>query len=158
MPLVLDRDPAGPVARARARRRAVTGRVIEAPVVVRVRGERAELRPQPPGLREEEPAVGRHGLVVAEEVLEHREPRALRVRALRDLRQLVRVAEQDERPRGRPDREHVGERELPGLVDEEHVERPLRRVDVDGLAREGPRGARDELERRVGADVARPST
>ena len=132
--------------------------VIEAPVVVGVRGERAELRPEAPGLGEEEPSLRGHGLVVAEEVLEHREPRPLRVRALRDLRQLVRVAEQDEGARSRPDREHVGERELAGLVDEEHVERPLRRVDVDGLAREGPR----RYPRRAGtpgrADIAVRST
>ena len=75
------------------------------------------------------------------------------MRALRDLRKLVRVAEQDERPRRRPDREHVGERELAGLVDEEHVERPLRRVDVDRLARERPRRPRDELEHGIGAGV-----
>ena len=52
--------------------------------------------------REEEPSLRGHGLVVAEEVLEHREPRPLRVGALRDLRQLVRVAEQDEGPRAVP--------------------------------------------------------
>ena len=138
-----------------ARERAASGlrRVAEAPLVVRRRGERAELGPQSPRPLEEEPAVGRHRLVLAEEVLEHREPGALRVRSLSDLRQLVRVAEQHERASGRADREHVGEGELPRLVDEEHVERAFGRVDVDRLAGERPRGAGDELVRRVGADV-----
>ena len=56
------------------------------------------------------------------------------MRALRDLRQLVRVAEQDERAGARPGGEHVGERELAGLVDEQHVDRPLGLVHVDGRA------------------------
>ena len=42
--------------------------------------------------------------------------------ALRDLRELVRVAEEDEGARGRADREHVRERDLARLVDEEHVD------------------------------------
>ena len=64
---------------------------------------------------------------------EHRRVRARRVRALRDLRELVRVAEQDEVSRRRADRERVGERDLPGLVDEE-------RVDAAGRAPRARRG------------------
>ena len=94
-------------------------------LVVRLRGEVAELGPQAPGVLEEEPAVGRDRDVVAEQVLEDGTLRLLGVRALRDLRQLVRVAEEDEVARARPGRERVGERELTGLVDEEHVDRTL---------------------------------
>ena len=80
-------------------------------------------------------------LVLAEQVLEHRRVRARRVRALRDLRELVRVAEQDDVPRRRPDREHVRERDLPRLVDEQRVHVP-----VELLAREQERRAREQLQ------------
>ena len=72
------------------------------------------------------------------------------MRALRHLRQLVRVAEQDEVPRRRPHRERVGERELAALVDEQRVDVP-----VDVLAREEERRAGDELELRVEHRVVR---
>ena len=55
----------------------------------------------------------------AEQVLEHREPARPRVGALRDLRELLRVAEQDDVARRGAERERVGERDLAGLVDEE---------------------------------------
>ncbi len=45
---------------------------------------------------EEEAALGRHGERIAEQVLEHRHLRLVGLGALRDLRQLIRVAEQDE--------------------------------------------------------------
>ena len=98
---VLDRHPDRPVPerdRARCRHR----RVPEAPAVVRVGRERAELGPEAPRLGEEQPAVGRDGDVVAEQMLEHGSLGALGVRALRDLRELVRVAEQDQRAGTRP--------------------------------------------------------
>ena len=62
------------------------------------------------------------------------------MRALRDLRELVRVAEQDEVPRRRPDRERIGERELPALVDEQRVD-----VLIELLAREQERRAGEQL-------------
>ena len=43
--------------------------------------------------------------------------------ALRDVRQLLRIAEQDEVARGRAHRDGIGERHLAGLVDEQVVER-----------------------------------
>ena len=73
--------------------------------------------------------------------------------ALRDLRQLVRVAEQDERAGARPGGEHVRKRELTRLVDEEHVERTLRCVHVDAWTRQRPGRPGDEVEGRIGADV-----
>ena len=129
--LVRDLEPDRPVAGRERARRGHRGR-LEPALVVGVGGEVAELGPQAPGLGEEEAAVGRDRHVLAEEVLQHREPGVLGVRALRDLRQLVRVAEQHERAGARPRGEHVGEGELAGLVDEQHVDRPLRRVHVDG--------------------------
>ena len=67
-------------------------------------------------------------------------PAPSRVHALRDLRELLRVAEQDDVARGGADRERVGERHLARLVDEQVVERL-----VHLLAREEPRRAGDQL-------------
>ena len=79
--------------------------------------------------------------MLAEQVLQDRHLRLVRLRALRDLRQLVRVAEEDEVARDRADRDRVGERHLARLVHEQRVEEAL-----EVLAREEPRRARDELE------------
>ena len=114
---------------------------LEPPRVVRLRGERGELRPQAPGALEEDAAVGRHGrLLLPEQVLEDGDLRLLRHRALRDLRELVRVAEEDDRLRARPERERVRERDLAGLVDEQVVE-----LRVELLAAEEPARPGDEL-------------
>ena len=59
---------------------------------------------------------------VAEQVLEHRRAGARRMRALRDLGELQRVAEQDDVARGRAHRQRVGERHLPRLVDHQRVD------------------------------------
>ena len=64
--------------------------------------------------------------------------------ALRDLGSWLRVAEQDEFERARPDRDDVGERQLAGLVDEQHVDRA-------GHVRAG------EQPRRAGRDVDWPA-
>ncbi len=63
--------------------------------------------------------------MVAQHVLEGGRAGAVRVGALGDLRELVGVAEQDERAGGAADRHDVGEGHLPGLVDEEHVHERL---------------------------------
>ena len=68
------------------------------------------------------PAVGRDRLVAGEDVLEGRDARAVRVGALGDLRELVRVAQEDERSRGAAERDDVGEGHLARLVDEEDVD------------------------------------
>ena len=70
--------------------------------------------------------------------------------SLRDLGELQRVAEQDERARRGAHRERVGERDLSGLVDEEVVERL-----VELLAGEQPGGAGDQPDLRVGEAVLR---
>ena len=119
-------------------------RRLEPPFVERLRDVRVHLRAHPPGVLEEDPHVGLHGLVLAEQMREHRRVRARRMRALRDLRELVRVAEQDEVARRRADRERVRERDLPALVDEQRVD-----VLVELLAREEERRAGKELELRV---------
>ena len=90
--------------------------------------------------REEEAHVLGHRRTLAEEVREHGRPALAGVDALRDLRELHGIAEQDERLRARAERERVGERGLPRLVDEQVVERP-----VELLAREEPGGAREEV-------------
>ena len=97
--------------------------------------------------REEEAAVGRDRVGVAEQVLEHRRLRARRVDPLRDLRELLRVAEQDDVAGAGPERERVGERDLPGLVDEERVDD----------ARPCPRGRRARRCRRGAARRRRGS-
>ena len=55
--------------------------------------------------------------MLAEQVLEHRVPGPGRVDRLGDLGELERVAEQDDVARGGAHRQRVGERDLPGLVD-----------------------------------------
>ncbi len=60
--------------------------------------------------------------LLPEDVLERRDPAALRVAPLLRLLELLRVAEQHERPAGLGDGQRVGERHLPGLVDEEDVD------------------------------------
>ncbi len=95
----------------------------EAAVVDLLRDELADRRVQPPGLVEEHAAVVGHGGVGSEDVLEGRRPGAVGVRARRRLGQLTGIADEDEvAGRGRHG-QHVGERELTRLVDDEHVER-----------------------------------
>ena len=113
----------------------------EPTLVERLRDEAADLRVHPPRLLEEEAELGRDRLVLAEQVLEHARAGAVGMDALRHLRELERVAEQDER-RGRGAAgERVGEAVLAGLVDDERVE-----LAVELLAREEPRRAGDELD------------
>ena len=96
---------------------------LEPTLVERRRDELVHLRPHPVRLAEEQPHPLRHGLVPAEKVLQNRRIRALRMRSLRDLRELVRVAEQHDVPRRRPHSQHVRQRHLTRLVDEERVHR-----------------------------------
>src|SRR2546423_1015459 len=71
------------------------------------------------------------------------------MQALRHLRELERVAEQDQRPRRCADSERVGERHLPSLLDHDAVERR----DLDALAAGRGLAGGDLLERR-GAPAA----
>ena len=63
--------------------------------------------------------------IVAEQVLENRAARAPRMRALRDLRELQRVAEQHDVARRGSHRERIGQRHLPRFVDHQRVHCPV---------------------------------
>ena len=106
------------------------GRGVEAILVERLGRERADLRMQPASLMQEEAAFGRDRLCAAEQMLERGRLRAGRVARLLRLLELLRVAEQHEALRRGGQREHVGERHLSRLVDEQHV---------DAVAKLGPR-------------------
>ena len=70
---------------------------------------------------EKQPLLRRHGLVRAEDVLERRDIGPFGMAALQGLPELLRIAEQHEAFGGLRDRQHVGQRELSGLVHEQHV-------------------------------------
>ena len=99
------------------------------PVLVeRLRHESVHRRMHPVGPGQEEAAVGRQRAMVPDEVLESRalgthgmDPRA-------DLRELVRVAEEDDRARRATHGHDVGQRHLAGLVDEQDVDLALHLV------------------------------
>jgi hypothetical protein len=73
-------------------------------------------------LVQEQAAVAGDRLGAAEQVLEGRRAGTGRVARLLRLLQLLRVAEQHEAFRARGYCEHVGERHLARLVDEQHVD------------------------------------
>lgn len=76
----------------------------------------------PVGPVKEQPGIGRHRRVLAEHVLQRGRACSRRVRDIARLGELLRVAHQDERPRCVRDGEHVGQRQLAGLVGEQHVD------------------------------------
>ena len=112
---------ARPTPSSACRSRPACGR--EAALVEHLRRERADVGVQPPGAVEEEAEVGRHRPAPPRRWPSADSLGARRVGALERLVQLLRVAEQHQARRGRRDGEGVGERHLPGLVDEQHVER-----------------------------------
>ncbi len=152
---MLDRDPADAPFRsacAVAPRRPAGARGLDrlqAPVVHQLRAELRDLGVQALGVVEEDAAVGRDRLAVAEQVLEHRERGAGGVGALGHLRELLGVAEQDDVPGGGAERERVGERDLARLVDEEVVEGA-----VDLVASEVPGGAGGSCDFGIGEALA----
>ena len=129
-------------------RSAVFGCVVEQTTIEGRRDERVHGRVHPAGCLEEDATLGRHRLRVADEVFERRRGRATGVDALGHHRELVLVADEDDRSRARPDRHGVGERHLARLVHEEDVEgavelgpseEPARPGhDVDGPGRPSP--------------------
>ena len=82
-----------------------------------------------------------------EHVLEHARPATPGMDGLGDLRELERVAEQDEVPRRAGGGERIGQGQLARLVDDQHVDRCAAHV----RAGEQPRGAGDEVEVARGA-------
>ena len=107
----------------------------EEPVVIREGGDEAgDPRVEPPGAVEEDAPLGGHRLGPVEDMLQRRDAAAVGVDRLGGLGQLLRVAEEDQSARGpvrvraqvwrhRIAHGHgIGQGELPGLVDDEHVD------------------------------------
>jgi len=99
------------------------------------------------GALQEDTAVGWDRGGLAEQVLQHGLLGARRMRALRDLRELERIAQQDDVARRRSHRECVRQRDLARLVDHQRVH-----AAVQVLPREQPRGAGEEQDIPPGAD------
>ena len=96
----------------------------------------------PPGGGEEVAELGRQDRLPAGEPHQGRGVDRLGVRARGHLGQLLRVAEQEEPPRGHGDGEGLRQGELPGLVDDQEVE--LSPADAT-LVGEVPGGAPDDV-------------
>ena len=112
------------------------------PVLVReVRDRRAERRVHPPRAGQEVAELVGQRVVAVDQPAERRPVHRLRVPALGHLRQLLRVAEEQQVPGRRRHRDRVREGELPGLVDDEQVE-PA--VGDPVAAGEVPLGAADD--------------
>ena len=95
----------------------------EATFIEDFRREVADRRGEPPGLREEPAAFGRHRFGIAEDVLECRNRDSRWVRALKRLLQLLRISEKDDALRGLRHGKNVGERHLTGFIHEQDVDR-----------------------------------
>ena len=126
---------------------------LEAAVVERLRRVRAEVRMEPPGRLRKRPRSG--GIVGRDRPAggPARTVGARRVAALERLIELLRVAEQDEAASRRANGDHVGQRDLAGLVDEQDVDGVghLRRRPEPGVppaSSPGRRRAARELGRR----------
>ena len=91
-----------------------------------LRDEVADVRVHPPVARGRGPCPRRHRRASPRRCSSTRAPAPPGWTPCVTCGELHRVAEEDERPRARAERERVGERELAGLVDEEVVERARR--------------------------------
>ena len=134
------------------------GMARQPPLVDLLGDEAAEVGMHPPGDRQQDAAVGRHGGVVAEQPVEAGEAGGAGMRALHHLRQLARVADEHDVAGAAAHGEQVGEPDLPGLVDDERVEgaRELGPAEVEGGAADDV-GAAPERRRRAGA-IGAPAT
>ena len=88
-------------------------------------------------------SIWRHRVVSFEQVLEHRHTHAAGMNPLRDVRQLLRIAQHDQVAGARTHRHRIRQRHLARFVDEQIVELPLHL-----FPGEQPRRAGDNL--RVG--------
>ena len=95
----------------------------EAALVEDLGDEGAHVGVHAPGLLEEQALLGADGDPVAEDVSEGGDGRSRRVDALERLVELLGIAEQSDAVTGRRGGQHVRERHLAGLVDEQHVDR-----------------------------------
>jgi hypothetical protein len=75
----------------------------------------------PPRLLDQQPGVRRHGVAIAQDVLQPGDTRPRRVRRLARLRELLRITDQHQVRRGAGHGQDVGQRELPRLVDEQGI-------------------------------------
>ena len=90
--------------------------------------------------------------VLAEQVLEHGSLGPRRMRTLRDLGELQRIAEEDDVAGRRPHGERIRERHLARFVDHERVdERAARPIAVEVPVGEQPRRSREEQDVAAGA-------
>ena len=127
------------------------GQRLQPALVERLGGEVADRRRKTPRGRQEHSAIGGNGLVTIEKMLERRSIGAGRVTGPLRLIELLRIAEEHDGPRCLAHRQHIGQRHLPGLVDEQDVHRL-----PELLARPQPRGAAEQaaarwLQERVSA-------
>ena len=137
----LDEAESGAVKRARAED-ALTlepGQRMQPALVERLGGEVADRRRKTPRGRQEHSAIGGNGLVTIEKMLERRSTGAGRVTGPLRLIELLRIAEEHDGQRCLARCQHIGQRHLPGLVDEQDVHR-LPQL----LARPQPRGAAEQ--------------
>src|SRR4051812_39381529 len=113
---------------------------VKASAVAAFGHERAHVRMHAPRFGEEHTASCGNRALSIQQMFEHGGPGAVRMVGLRDLRQLLGVAEEYDAGRSETDSCRIRERELAGLFDEDEVERF-----AVLQAREEPGGTRDEF-------------
>jgi hypothetical protein len=96
---------------------------MEPTFVEQFRRESADCWVETPCLFQEKPAILREGSVTTQHMIERGRVHAIRMSSLRGLIELLRVAEQHDGPCGLRYRQHIRERHLGRLIDEEHVNR-----------------------------------
>ena len=99
---------------------------VQLPAVGQCGNRRAQLRVHTPGdLQKITECSGQYRLPAGQPT-QRRGIQRVRMLTHRHLRQLLRIAQQKQIPCGSSNRQGVGERELPGFVNNEQVERALR--------------------------------
>src|SRR3546814_15860023 len=94
-------------------------------------------------------ALGRNDTVAIDQVFKTGEAALPGMASLKRLRKLHRIADKNDIVRAAAHRENIGERDLPGLIDEQVVEG--RRV----IARELPSGGNEDKNRRTSREERR---
>ena len=117
------------------------GGTFESTVVEGVADERADRGVHAPGVVEEDALIVGHGPVFGtNDVRQRRHRSPVGVSALDRLIELLRIAEQHQVLRRSRRRDRVGQAELPGLVDDQHI-----KLLAQLGPREEPRGAADDV-------------
>ncbi len=134
VPRMRDRLEAQPGAERRRLPRELRNAVQPA-VVDDLRDESADVGMHPPRAFEKESHVRRHRSASSPSRCSSTDaPVPSRMRPLRNLRELQRVAEQHDVARGRSHRERVGKRHLSGFVDDERVDGAVERLSAKSHA------------------------